>query len=131
MKVLQFLIDKEGAFVWPLAQTNTTDSTTSAPNFNVIKLTFYNDIETQTNSLTGETTNIVPVDPVISGLSGTVTVQARPGQDSPWLSIQDGALDLSATDIMLNVEGLITAVKLTPATVTGCNYILCEMLRGA
>ncbi len=131
MKTLQFLIDKDGVFVWPLAQANTTDSTTNPPQFNVIRLTFYDNIETQTNTLTGDTTNIVPIDPIISGLTGIITVQARPSNDSPWLSIQDGALDLSINDVMLNVEGLITGIKLTPAAVTGCNYIFCELFRGA
>lgn len=131
MKVLQFLIDKEGVLVWPLSQTNTTPSTTSAPNFNVVLIKFYNDLQTQTNTLTGETTNIIPINPVTTGLAGTITMQARPSDDSPWLNLETGSLDISMNDVMANVEGLITAIKLTPADIVGCNYILCEMYRGA
>lgn len=131
MNALQFLIDKDGEFIWPLAEVDASGSTSSPPQFNVITLTFYNDIETQTNSLTGATTNITPIDPVTTGLTGTITVQARPNKDSPWLSIQDGAIDISIAGAMLNVEGFLTGIKLTPATVTGCNYILCDLIRGA
>lgn len=131
MKVLQFLIDTTGAFIWPLTQQDASSSSASPPEFTTILFKFYNGIQTTTNPLTGAVTNIVPITPVISGMAGTITVQARPSPDSPWLNITNGTLDLSMNGIMVQTKGLITGIKATPDSCTGFNYILCELNRGA
>lgn len=132
MKTLQFLIDTDGTLIWPLiVQDALATGQSSPPLTNAIVLTFYDDIETTTNPTTGSITDITPIDPVITGLSGTITVKARPSPNSPWLNITDGSLDISMDDVQLLANGLITGVQLTPALVTGCSYILCELTRGA
>ena len=131
MQVLQYLIDKEGLFIWPTLPPEANPSSFNSPGINVVTLTFFDNIETSTNPLTGAITNITPTDPVLGGLSGTVLVQARPTPNSPFLNITNGLLDLAAGEIMLNFEGLATGIALIPSSVTGCNYIFCQLTRGA
>lgn len=126
MKVLEFLIDKTGAFVYPTTISITQiNSMIAAPTDNQINLIFYDDIVTNENG------TITPIDPVISGLSGTVTVQARTTPDMPWSDIEDGVLDLSTGANMAFPTGQIAQVQALCATVAGCNYILVQMYRGA
>jgi hypothetical protein len=131
MQVLQYLIDKDGLFIWPTFPPEANPSSFNSPGINVVTLTFFNNIKISTNALTGAVTNITPTDPVLGGLSGTIIVQARPTPNSPFLNITNGLLNLAAGEIMLNFEGLATGIALAPGSVAGCNYILCQLTRGA
>ncbi len=125
MKVLEFLIDKTGAFIYPTAITTANISNqNSAPTDNQISLIFYNAIQTVNGVIT-------PITPVISGLSGTVEIQARTTADMPWSTIEDGTLDLSTGANMAFPAGQIGQVQALCTTVAGCNYILVQMYRGA
>lgn len=125
MKVLEFLIDKEGELIYPttIAKAN-TEAMSSAPIANQITCTFYDDIETNSDG------SIVPIDPVISGMTGTLTIQARPTDDSAWSDIQDGVLDLSSGDNMIFPAGLVRSLNAACNSITGCEYILIRMDRG-
>lgn len=126
MKVLEFLIDKTGAFIYPTSiSTANISNQNSAPTDNQISLIFYDNIVDNDNG------TITPIDPVISGLSGTVEIQARTTADMPWSTIQDGTLDLSTGANMAFPAGQIGQVQAICTTVAGCNYILVQMYRGA
>jgi hypothetical protein len=133
MKALEFLISAKGLNIWPpnVPGLNNDTQTFNTPGLNVITLTFFNNIQTTTNQFTGQVTNIVPTNPVTTGLSGTIIVLARPTPNSPWLNIEANVLDISLNSVMLNAVGLISGVSLSPGSVTGCNYILCQLTRGA
>jgi hypothetical protein len=133
MLVLEFLIDKDGLDIWPLdiPDLNNTSQTFNNPGLNVITLTFFNSIVTTTNPYSGAITNISPTNPVTEDITGTVTIMARPTPNSVFLNIENGTLDLSLNEVMLNVEGLISGIVAAPSGVTGCNYILCQLTRGA
>jgi len=131
MQVLQFLTDIEGTPVWPLALPNANPSVFNYTGFNTITLTFYNDIQTTRDPFTGAITNITPVSPVTTGLAGTITIKARPTPDSPWLNIENNTLDISMDDVMLNAEGLITAVNIYPTSIENCAYIFVQLTRSA
>lgn len=131
MKALQFLIDAvAGVPIWPSIIPDASPSSSSPPDFNTILFKLYDDIQITTDSQ-GNITDIIPINPVTSGASGTITVQARPSSDSPWLNLEDGTLDVSMNEIMAQPQGLITGIKATPASASGFNYILCELYRGS
>lgn len=126
MKALEFLIDKDGAFVYPedISEAN-TDGVVNPPTGNQITCIYYDSIVTNANG------TITPTDPVTTGLSGTITLQARSTDDSAWSDIQDGVLDLSTGGNMAFPSGVIRSINAVCADITGCNYILIRLDRGA
>lgn len=124
MKVLQFLIDASGTLIYPSAlPSSNINGQVSVPSDNQINIIFYNAIQTVNGVIT-------PITPVTSGLTGTVTLQARTTVDSAWSNIKNGELDIS-TDNMAFPSGAILQVQALCSGVTGCNYILVQMYRGA
>lgn len=125
MRALEFLIDKTGALISPTTTSKAmTAGVVSPPDQNQITLIFYDDIETSAGG------TITPIDPVTSGLTGTVTLQARSTEDSAWSDIEGGVLNL-ATDNMCFPSGVIESILATCDTVAGCEYILIRFDRGA
>jgi hypothetical protein len=127
MRAMYFLIDKTGAFINPTSiSTLNPASMNNNPAEAQITLTYYDAIQTLSNG------QIVPITPVISGMSGTITVQVRPNPDSAWADIQDnaGVLNLVTGDNVVYTGGVISQIKITPAGVTGCNYISVQLDRG-
>lgn len=125
MKVLEYLIDKTGALIYPttISYAN-TDKINMSPLVNQITCIFYDAISTSASGV------ITPIDPVTTGLSGTLTIQARPTDDSAWSDIQNGVLDLSAGDNMVFPAGIIRSLNAACNTIAGCEYILIRMDRG-
>lgn len=125
MRVLEFLIDKTGALIYPttIAKAN-TEAMSSPPIANQVTCVFYNDIQTNSDG------SITPIDPVLTGLTGTLKIQARPTDDSAWSDIQDGTLDLSTGGNMAYPAGLIRSINAICTSITGCEYILIRMDRG-
>jgi hypothetical protein len=124
------LIDKTGALISPTELYYfDLDSPTSDASLlqNQISLVFYNDIETNGDVIT-------PIDPVTTGITGTVTPKIYPAKDARALPIIDVNGDPVAFDIssqnMLNVNGVIAALELTCTGVDGCEYILVKIDRG-
>ena len=68
--------------------------------------------------------------PVISGLSGTIQLQARTTIDSIWSNVSGGLLDLSTGANMSFPGGAIYQVNAICIGVTGCNYILVRLDMG-
>jgi hypothetical protein len=127
MRAMYFLIDKTGAFINPTSiSTLNPASMINNPAEAQITLTYYDAIQTLSNG------QIVPITPVISGMSGTITVQVRPNPDSAWADFQDnnGVLNLSTGGNIVFTAGVISQIKVTPVGVTGCNYITVQLDRG-
>ena len=127
MRAMYFLIDKTGAFINPTSiSTVNPTSMNNNPAEAQITLTYYDAIQTLSNG------QIVPITPVISGMSGTITVQVRPNPDSAWADFQDnnGVLNLSTGGNIVFTAGVISQIKVTPVDVTGCNYITVQLDRG-
>lgn len=127
MRAMYFLIDKTGAFINPASiSTLNPASMNNNPAEAQITLTYYDAIQTLSNG------QIVPITPVISEMSGTITVQVRPNPDSAWADFQDnnGVLNLSTGGNIVFTAGVISQIKVTPVNVTGCNYITVQLDRG-
>lgn len=117
------LIDKTGALVnAPItAKLPLIDPHTGMTLFNnQITLSFYDDIKLVNNIL------YVP-DPdsvVTTGLSGTVTFQAKAVADSPyWTDLTNPTVDISTND-WIPFYGIAESINAICAGVTGANYIL-------
>lgn len=126
MKVLEYIINAAGTLIYPASQPEApTPGIANGTFYNTITLTFY------TNIVTAPSGVITPSGPVITGLTGTVIVQARPTVDSAWANIANGTLDLAASGNTVAPLGLVSGVKLIPSAVTGCNYIVVRLDRGS
>lgn len=120
MLVFQYVISNTGSLIWPSAlPVNQNLDTIISPSVNQITCIYYNGI-----SSPGPTGVITPNTPVLSGLSGTINIQARTTIDSPWSNIKNGLLDLSTGGNMAFPGGSIYQVNAVCTGVTGCNYIL-------
>ncbi len=120
MKPLQYLFTKTGTLVYPTADAN-NDLVSNPPAYNQISLVFYNDLASD---------GVTPIDPIITGLSGTVTVQARATPDSAWDDINNGILDLAVGGNKVFPQGIFSGIKIICASVAGCEYILVRLDRG-
>lgn len=132
MKALEYIIDKTGVIIYnnnPLSPTAIATANINgvynSPNYNQITLIFYNAITTSSTGI------VTPITPVLSGLTGTVTLQARSTDDSAWSDIQNGELDLSTGANMAFPTGVIRSINAICDSVAGCNYILIRLDRGA
>jgi len=127
MLVFQYVISNTGAIIWPstLPVNQNLNIFNNSPSYNQITLIYYNNITT------GPTGVITPNTPVLSGLSGTVQLQARTTSDSVWSDIQNGDLDLSTGANMAFPQGAIYQINAICSGVTGCNYILIRFDVGA
>ena len=127
MIAIQYLINASGALIYPTSiQESNISLQNTAPSNAQITLIFYNAIST--NPVNGV---ITPNTPVTTGLSGTITLQARTTADSVWSNIQDGALDISTGANMAFPSGAIQSINAICSGVTGCNYILVRLDRGS
>lgn len=126
MKALEFLIDKTGALIYPTTVASAfTTGIVSPPIANQITAIFYNTITTNSNG------TVTPSDPVTSGMTGTLKLQARPTADSAWSDITNGTLNLATGANMVYPQGVIQAINAICTTITGCNYILIRLDTGA
>lgn len=129
MKVLEFIIDKTGALIYPSQPPKASiDDITYGTFRNNITLTFFQNIEV-TYTPSGKQI-ITGKDPIISGMTGTITVQSRRTPNSSWDSIQDGVLNLANGDNACFPDGIVSGVNLIPSSVSGCNYIAVRLDRG-
>lgn len=127
MLAIQFLIDATGDLIYPTSvQESNINSQNTAPSNAQVTLIFYDAITT--NPINGV---ITPNTPVTTGLSGTITLQARSTSDSAWSDIQNGALDISTGANMAFPSGAIQSINAICSGVTGCNYILIRLDRGS
>ncbi len=118
MLVFTYLINAAGSVIYPYTTPfNVQLNNLVSPSYNQITLIFYNNIANNNGVITPNT-------PVISGLSGTVQIQARTTPDSAWSNIQNGSLDISTGANMAFPAGAIYQINTICTNVTGCNYIL-------
>lgn len=127
MRAINFLIDKTGVFINPTT-ISTVDTRTmiNNPDSAQITLTYYNNITTNAEG------KIIPIDPVTTGMTGTITVQLRPNPDCDWSNIDGGGvLNLANGDNIIFTAGVISQINVIPVDVTGCNYINIQLDRGS
>lgn len=126
MLAIQYLINASGTLIYPTTiQESAINAQNTPPSYNQITLIFYTGIVTNSNG------TISPTGAVTTGLAGTITLQARTTPDSAWSNIQNGSLDISTGANMAFPTGAIQSINAICAGVTGCNYILIQMYRGA
>lgn len=125
MLIFTYLINSAGDLIYPSPNlpVNKQLNNLNTPGNNQITLIYYNNI-TNNNGL------IIPDTPVISGLSGTIQLQARTTIDSIWSNVSGGLLDLSTGANMSFPGGAIYQVNAICIGVTGCNYILVRLDMG-
>ena len=110
-----FLIDKDGGFISPTTQLELRPNNQNNALLN-IQLEFYDDIETNADgSITAKT-------PKTTGLAGNISFKARASSNAPYSDIAD-ILDLSKSESLLQIQGVVQALDITCTGVTGCNYI--------
>jgi hypothetical protein len=127
MRVMNFLINKTGAFINPTGiSTLDPKAMVNNPDSAQITLSYYNNITTNAN---GE---VIPIDPVTTGMTGTITIQLRPNKDCGWSDIDGGGvLNLANGDNIIFTAGVISQINVIPVDVTGCNYINIQLDRGS
>lgn len=125
MKAIQYLIDKTGALIQPTTISfSNIDLESNHPTGNQITCIFYDAISTSSTGV------ITPINPVTTGMTGTINIQARSNDDSAWSNIQNGLLDLSTGENMVFPSGVIRSINAICTSITGCNYILIRLDRG-
>lgn len=127
MRAINFLIDKTGVFINPTTiSTLDPKAMVNNPDSAQITLTYYNNITTNSEN------KIIPIDPVTTGMTGTITVQLRPNPDCDWSNIDGGGvLNLANGDNIIFTAGVISQINVIPVDVTGCNYINIQLDRGS
>jgi len=124
MKALEFIIDKNGNFVFPTTISEAfTTGVVTPPVANQITCIYYNTV-----TVSGDTAT--PSDPVTTGLTGTIKLQARMTSDSSWSDIKKGTLDLSLGQNMVFPYGVIQSINAICTNVQGCHYVLVRLDRG-
>jgi hypothetical protein len=128
MASVSILIDSNGNVV------NSTDNNlqpvsggnlvynTQTKTISQISLAFYNDVITLDNGykIVDRTTK------VDTGLSGTLTIEAKSFEDSPYpITITGGTdIDISTTCIVPFFQGTLASLIFTTSGLGGCNYVL-------
>ena len=127
MIAFEYIIDAAGTLIYPaVLPVSQISYQQSAPSNAQVTLIFYNQIQ-----IDPDTNIITPIIPVTSGLSGTITLNARTSPDSVWSPIQNGALDISTGANMAFPSGAIGQIQAVCAGVAGCAYVLVRLDRGS
>ena len=121
MQLIKMIINKTGELIYPITYPNINNKNV---NNNQITLLFYNDIFTQIDG------SVIGINPILTNLTGTITIQARSDIDSKWNDIEGSPLNI-ASDNMLFPLGVIQSIKAICNNVTGCNYIAILLNGGA
>jgi hypothetical protein len=128
MASVSILIDKNGNVI------NSTDNhlqpvngnnlvyNTPTKSINQITMAFYNGIITLGNGykVVDRTTKVT------SGLSGTITIQAKSFEDMPYpINIENATnINIATTCIVPFFEGTLSSLVFTTAGLGGCEYVL-------
>ena len=95
----------------------------------VYTLPMFTDDAPFTNSVSYEFYN--SGSPVTTGLSGTMTFTATPTENGKFEDIPDGTVDISTDITQLSFSGVVRKLKVSLASISGCDKIVLYIHRAS